>query len=167
MYFLLSPLLTFTSHAQDPLLQLWLYELAYGTCTSMMSAVGIVITCIALLHYWYFKIGTRPEQVPESYAFEFAIGLLSRTKHGTLEYFERGFEKARQVGRETYIAYMPFLPTLVFVSDPAIIEHVLKTNFENYVKGPRFHVRLVDLLGKSQRVGTSIVSLLIMMIFCR
>ncbi|KAJ3118679.1 hypothetical protein HDU96_010009 [Phlyctochytrium bullatum] len=37
-------------------------------------------------------------------------------------------------------------PVLV-TADPAIVEHILKTNFENYVKGERFHELLGPLLG--------------------
>jgi hypothetical protein len=149
MSFLLDPLWILT--LQDPLLQVWLYDFACSaTCATMMNVAAVLVVGIVTLHYWYFKVDVRAERVPESYAYEFAINLLSHTKHGTLEYFTRGFEKTRQArGKETFIAYMPFLPTYIFINDPAVVEHCLKTNFENYVKGPQFYERLVDLLGNA------------------
>ncbi|KAJ3118678.1 hypothetical protein HDU96_010008 [Phlyctochytrium bullatum] len=35
----------------------------------------------------------------------------------------------------------------VFTCDPLVIEHILKTNFENYIKGPRVHKLFEPLLG--------------------
>ncbi|ORX61448.1 cytochrome P450 [Hesseltinella vesiculosa] len=39
------------------------------------------------------------------------------------------------------------LPVGVHTIDPAVIEHILKNNFENYVKGEHFHNSTVDVLG--------------------
>ncbi len=36
---------------------------------------------------------------------------------------------------------------LICTSDPANVEHILKTNFNNYVKGPHFQSTFVELLG--------------------
>ncbi|CAO3609763.1 unnamed protein product [Mucor hiemalis] len=39
------------------------------------------------------------------------------------------------------------IPRHVATLDPRNVEHVLKNNFENYIKGPEFHASLVDLFG--------------------
>ena len=40
-----------------------------------------------------------------------------------------------------------FRPRVFVVLQPECVEHVLKTRFHNYVKGPRFHERMAELLG--------------------
>ncbi|KAJ3188630.1 hypothetical protein HDU85_004344 [Gaertneriomyces sp. JEL0708] len=42
---------------------------------------------------------------------------------------------------------MPFQPVLYFTMDPANVEYVLKTNFENFEKGRHFHDINKDVLG--------------------
>ncbi|KAF9955263.1 hypothetical protein BGZ70_010295 [Mortierella alpina] len=42
---------------------------------------------------------------------------------------------------------LPFFGRLIHSDDPELIEHVLKTNFPNYIKGPVLKDMLVDLLG--------------------
>ncbi|GAN06283.1 cytochrome P450 704C1-like isoform X1 [Mucor ambiguus] len=39
------------------------------------------------------------------------------------------------------------IPRHVGTIDPRNVEHVLKTNFENYIKGPEFHSGMMDLFG--------------------
>ncbi|KAJ3375394.1 Protein kinase alk2 [Allomyces arbusculus] len=41
----------------------------------------------------------------------------------------------------------PFAPPLIFTTSPANVEHVLKTKFDNYVKGPVFADHQTQLLG--------------------
>lgn len=41
------------------------------------------------------------------------------------------------------------MATMVFINDPESIEHVLKTNFEKYEKGPLFYIRMQEFLGTS------------------
>eukprot|EP00252_Welwitschia_mirabilis_P009114 TRINITY_DN21432_c0_g1_i1.p1 TRINITY_DN21432_c0_g1~~TRINITY_DN21432_c0_g1_i1.p1 ORF type:complete len:434 (-),score=31.41 TRINITY_DN21432_c0_g1_i1:109-1320(-) len=43
------------------------------------------------------------------------------------------------------LSYMSF--RLLFTVDPAVVEHILKTNFHNYVKGPASHEIQYELLG--------------------
>jgi cytochrome P450 len=48
----------------------------------------------------------------------------------------------------TFAIPLPFQATYVLVDSPQNVEHVLKTNFENYVKGKDFFIsRMTDLLG--------------------
>ncbi|KAJ1556091.1 hypothetical protein HK405_007319 [Cladochytrium tenue] len=42
---------------------------------------------------------------------------------------------------------VPFQPASLIISDPKLIEHVLKTHFHIYEKGPYFRSRAFDLLG--------------------
>jgi hypothetical protein len=49
--------------------------------------------------------------------------------------------------KKTFVAKLLFHPTLILTSDLANIEYVLKTNFENYPKGPVMKFRFQSLLG--------------------
>ncbi|KAI9320823.1 cytochrome P450 [Dichotomocladium elegans] len=39
------------------------------------------------------------------------------------------------------------VPSYIVTINPAIVDHILKHNFENYIKGPEFHLALADLFG--------------------
>ncbi|KAG0172070.1 hypothetical protein DFQ28_011683 [Apophysomyces sp. BC1034] len=39
------------------------------------------------------------------------------------------------------------IPRHIATLDPRNVEHILKNNFENYIKGPEFHASLTDLFG--------------------
>eukprot|EP00164_Ancoracysta_twista_P000368 GFYU01000506.1.p1 GENE.GFYU01000506.1~~GFYU01000506.1.p1 ORF type:complete len:556 (-),score=171.65 GFYU01000506.1:195-1862(-) len=43
---------------------------------------------------------------------------------------------------------LPFKPTFLNISDPACVEHILKTNFDNYPKGKEVHDNMKQFLGR-------------------
>jgi hypothetical protein len=49
---------------------------------------------------------------------------------------------------KTFIIQLPLTPRYVVVSDPCIIEHVIKTNFHGYIKGPLLYAIFHELLGE-------------------
>ncbi|ORZ17105.1 cytochrome P450 [Absidia repens] len=67
-----------------------------------------------------------------------------RNKERLHEYFLEGFEKLNTL---TNTAVGLGMPRSVATIDPRNIEHILKTNFENYVKGPMLNESSSDLLG--------------------
>ncbi len=48
---------------------------------------------------------------------------------------------------ETFSLLLLGKPEFIFTTNPENVEHILKTNFENYEKGPFFRDRFHDLLG--------------------
>ncbi|KAI1309168.1 hypothetical protein EDD11_004130 [Mortierella claussenii] len=50
---------------------------------------------------------------------------------------------------------LPFLGRAIIINRPDLMEYVLKTNFENYVKGDLFRWHLVDILGRGIFVSDS------------
>lgn len=57
-------------------------------------------------------------------------------------------ESANKTPKGCFHVVVPFGgDTFVLVSDPPSVEHILKTNFENYIKGPYFKEKLQRLLG--------------------
>jgi len=49
---------------------------------------------------------------------------------------------------DVFVLYIPTMPPIIETIDPRDVKHVLKTRFDNYVKGTEFHDRLHDLLGE-------------------
>jgi hypothetical protein len=43
---------------------------------------------------------------------------------------------------------LPLFPAIINFSNPKILEHVTKTNFDNYIKGPLVQKNFNDALGK-------------------
>jgi len=57
------------------------------------------------------------------------------------------WQKYHSLYGDTCVLYMPMQPPLIDTINPANVEHMLKTKFDNYVKGSWFRDRLTDLLG--------------------
>lgn len=55
--------------------------------------------------------------------------------------------KYHQLHGETILLYLPMQPPFIETTDPEVVEHILKTNFDNWIKGQWFRDRLSDLLG--------------------
>lgn len=69
-----------------------------------------------------------------------------------IKHFHRSTEWLMDIYQElgmpkTVTLKMVFFPRFYNTWDPQNIEHVLKTNFDKYGKGPAFHSLFVDLLG--------------------
>eukprot|EP00928_Gymnodinium_smaydae_P032908 TRINITY_DN23724_c0_g1_i1.p1 TRINITY_DN23724_c0_g1~~TRINITY_DN23724_c0_g1_i1.p1 ORF type:complete len:506 (-),score=60.22 TRINITY_DN23724_c0_g1_i1:116-1633(-) len=63
--------------------------------------------------------------------------------HGVVDFWL----KYHNLYGETLVANLPMQPPIVDTIDPKNVEHMLKTNFDNYIKGAWFRDRLTDLLG--------------------
>lgn len=50
-------------------------------------------------------------------------------------------------GERTFVMVLPLSPCFVFTANSANLEYALKTNFQNYEKGPDMHSKMSDLLG--------------------
>ncbi|KAF9929841.1 hypothetical protein FBU30_001154 [Linnemannia zychae] len=61
-----------------------------------------------------------------------------------LDYLHKTFEEHGDVISIT----LPVLGRAIIVNRPEFMEHIFKTNFENYVKGDMFRWNLVDILGR-------------------
>jgi cytochrome P450 len=60
---------------------------------------------------------------------------------------EFAHEHSQKLDFKPYQVSLPFRAAVVHFSSPDILEHVLKTHFDNYIKGPLFFNLLNDLLG--------------------
>jgi fatty acid omega-hydroxylase len=55
--------------------------------------------------------------------------------------------KYHEVHGENVLILLPMQPPMIETTDPQVVEYILKTNFENWIKGSWFRERLSDLLG--------------------
>mmetsp|Transcript_34424 Transcript_34424/g.73303 ORF Transcript_34424/g.73303 Transcript_34424/m.73303 type:complete len:584 (+) Transcript_34424:80-1831(+) len=71
--------------------------------------------------------------------------------------FARAASQKKQLARavelhekfgSTFVIGFPLTPWIVTTTNPAIVNHILKTNFQNYPKGPWMSGNLVELLGQ-------------------
>lgn len=89
----------------------------------------------------------RPEEFPEKYPLE-ATWILIREYYTFMQHAGGLFEDAKkQFGKSTYIMRALGIPTYVVTNDVENITYILKTNFENFPKGPEMKTRFQDVLG--------------------
>ncbi|OBZ86583.1 hypothetical protein A0J61_05360 [Choanephora cucurbitarum] len=56
-------------------------------------------------------------------------------------------DSCNQLGALTMTMSSLGIPRHIGTLDPKNVEHILKNNFENYIKGPEFHTGMMDLFG--------------------
>ncbi|KAG0039884.1 hypothetical protein BGZ82_006289 [Podila clonocystis] len=67
-----------------------------------------------------------------------------RNRHQQLHFFQQGFLEHGDIMSMTILG----IGRVHFVNNPKFMEHILKTNFDNYIKGDVFRWQLTDILGK-------------------
>ncbi len=116
----------------------------------------LIVFAAAILILFYYRndgFGTRikySSDVPRSIYTLPMLGVILETirafyDHRILELFLNDV-KAHQ--SKEYVFSLPLLAPYIVISKPSSLEHVMKTNFHNYIKGQYFHDRLHELLGQ-------------------
>jgi cytochrome P450 len=118
--------------------------------TINLSTVFYSAAVFSLVYFVYYLYQNRAKVPPNIPAhplrpfFGHFLDSLPHVNKDMLTYIEEhGFQKLGS----TFAVAQPFLPAFVMTTHPANIEHVLKTNFNNYIKGPIFAENLRELLG--------------------
>ncbi|KAG8383076.1 hypothetical protein BUALT_Bualt05G0147000 [Buddleja alternifolia] len=102
-----------------------------------------IITLFSMLFSWIFihRLKQRNVKGPKTWPFLGAameqLMNFNRMHDWLVEYLSRS---------RTVVVPMPFT-TYTYIADPANVEHVLKTNFNNYPKGEVYHSYMEVLLG--------------------
>lgn len=112
----------------------------------------IFLACLGILfvHFWGRAVFSHPYPhgtLPAPGALP-VVGhavVVLRNYGRILEYF---LESTRAFARQSWCLSLPFMPVYIVTHNPANIEYVLKSNFDNYVKGPFFSNRFIGLLGQ-------------------
>ncbi|ELR20816.1 cytochrome P450 monooxygenase, putative [Acanthamoeba castellanii str. Neff] len=117
-----------------------------------LIVAGVTVLLLALhLHHRKRKL-----DIPGPYQLPILCNLIDTFRHKhrlqdyMLEQASKGFTKLTSVQspKGTFHFVLPFGgDTDVMVTDPPSVEYILKTNFENFTKGPHFKDKLQTLLG--------------------
>ena len=117
-----------------------------GSTVEIFKGTGVKLgTALSLLSLQasYKSWRTRPLRVTTldivPVASAYVGGLLEgRVNDSFVEMMDRA-------GSATFAVEVPALGNTIITGDPKVVQHFLKKNFENYVKGPDFHTRLEEL----------------------
>ncbi|CAA3028879.1 cytochrome P450 704B1 [Olea europaea subsp. europaea] len=105
--------------------------------------MGIMVLAFCMFFSWIFlhRLKQRNAKGPKTWPFVGAaieqLMNYDRMHDWLVEYFAQS---------RTVVVPMPFT-TYTYIADPANVEHVLKTNFNNYPKGEVYHSYMEVLLG--------------------
>ncbi|KAI3959348.1 hypothetical protein MKW98_018938 [Papaver atlanticum] len=101
-----------------------------------MFLISMVLAYV-FMHRW----NQRNVKGPKSWPFIGVLIELLMNYHRMHDWLTDYFVESK-----TFKVPLPFI-TMTFISEPANVEHVLKTNFNNYPKGEAFHTYMEELLG--------------------
>ncbi|KAJ3214435.1 hypothetical protein HDU67_001675 [Dinochytrium kinnereticum] len=114
------------------------------TTVIVVTAVAVPAAIAAYLH-----ITTRKPRIKVPFPKPSpVIGNVPEILNNIHRYNELFHDHARMYGPTWALLSPTFNQTQFLMTvDPAIVEHVLKTNFDNYIKGPYFYEALKPMLG--------------------
>ncbi|KAI8332793.1 cytochrome P450 [Chlamydoabsidia padenii] len=113
--------------------------LTYGTYGAMATT-----SLLAMIYNDRAVFTERREKVPFTWPL---LGSTFNFVKGVFQLHEVLGEGLNELETDTYSLNALVIPHMIFTIDPANIEHVLKNNFENYIKGPNFSGAMNDLFG--------------------
>ncbi|KAJ3216192.1 hypothetical protein HDU67_009841 [Dinochytrium kinnereticum] len=120
------------------------------TASSVVATAAVVVSVGAPLiaaAYLYFTTRKSKIDLPQPPTTPFFGNILTFLKN--IDRRLDAFYESSQIYGPTWTATTPNFSgmSLLMTTDPAIVEYVLKTNFDNYGKGPHFTDAMRPLLG--------------------
>jgi len=126
------------------------FEPVAGILRNMLAGVFLLSSTflfIAVANVYVFR-RRKSFVFPEAFPFNTTYEAGYRRYHDFLDYILESFQRVdRERGEKTFAVHALFLPTFVFTNSVENITHILKDNFDNYVKGPAMKFRFTPLLG--------------------
>jgi len=116
----------------------------------MFAAAAVIVVLLSLIVVYlllletFFKRKTN-QNIPSPTGWPF-LGNLPAF-YGNIDRIDDWLCDLFQQYGDTFVLHIPGKPDFVFTTNPKNVEHILKTNFENYPKGNFFKNNLHDLLG--------------------
>ncbi|KAG9327690.1 hypothetical protein KVV02_006394 [Mortierella alpina] len=113
----------------------------------VLGTLGVLVTAILKYPNRAFLTRARPDLKDKAVWGFPLIGSLPQVLRGIENQLASMNEGFRHFGG-AYTMTLPVFGRIIFINSPEQIEYVLKTNFDNYIKGKLFADQLEDLLGK-------------------
>ncbi len=118
----------------------------------MSKTVGLTLVT-ACAASWYWKdnaIGAGPRyskdkvrffnhNVPLLGCFPWLLTHLTEFDDATVLYCKND--------ESPFVLSIPFTPTMIVITDTKSFQHIMSTNFDNYIKGPLFYTNFGDAFG--------------------
>lgn len=87
---------------------------------------------------------SSPTSIPKSYPIIGSAFSIAANFHRRVQWIS---DILHTTPSSTFVLHRPFGNRQVFTANPAVVQHILKTNFPCYHKGPTLHRALGDFLG--------------------
>ncbi|KAF9582057.1 hypothetical protein BGW38_000714 [Lunasporangiospora selenospora] len=110
----------------------------------LLTLLGGLIA--AIIKYPNRAIGTRDRPDLKGLVGYPLIGNLPQTIRAGDNNLQQLHELFEEMG-DVITMTVPFMGRFIIINNPELMEHILKTNFDNYVKGSVFRSQLQDILG--------------------
>ncbi|KAL2920132.1 hypothetical protein HK105_200198 [Polyrhizophydium stewartii] len=107
--------------------------------------VGLILEILAKRPRWSSAVLLLAFLLVRNY--NQAIGSYPRVSNSVMRTLDSFTASLKKANFKTVVATAPFIGPTFLVSDPKSVEYVLRTNFDNFVKGKFFDVRMHELLG--------------------
>ena len=114
----------------------------YTYCLYFLCLFVSIVTCYSINYY----IRRNHINAPGPMLIPFIGSYLAMRKRAHKDPYDMMLEYTEKYG-DVWVTAIPLKPWIYVVSGEKDIEHILKDNFSNYVKGPRMHMIMEPLLG--------------------
>ncbi|KAK3826048.1 MAG: cytochrome P450 [Benniella sp.] len=111
----------------------------------VLATMGVLVAAVLKYPNRAFLTRARPDlKTPNGYPLLGNMPQMLRDQANSLQSMNEGFKNLGNV----YSLTIPLFGRVILVNTPEHFEHVLKTNFSNYIKGKIFSDNLQDILGR-------------------
>ncbi|KAH7298396.1 hypothetical protein KP509_25G041300 [Ceratopteris richardii] len=114
----------------------------YSEIKELISTTLLGVLIYACLRVWAHRRAQHYSKDPKTWPILGSHLEASRNYDRLLDWTTSFFDEDHRTVKMTFLARRSY-----YTVDPANVEHILKTNFQNYPKGVESHRRLFDLLG--------------------
>ncbi|KAI9324761.1 cytochrome P450 [Zopfochytrium polystomum] len=129
--------------------------IATGTRLPSLATIGTAIAISAVSYSFYnaikytilpteWIVGKKIKRYPNNRP---VLGNLLAIVSNLHRYHDMNNDAFKESDEESLLITRPFHPPAITTIDPALIEYVLKTEFESFEKGPFYRKNLHDILG--------------------
>ncbi|MED6186371.1 hypothetical protein PIB30_066042 [Stylosanthes scabra] len=119
-----------------------------------METLPLLLTLAAALsaYFLWFKLLSHTLSGPKAWPFVGSLPLLFQNRHRVHDWIADNLRATAGATYQTCIIPLPFLARkqgfYTVTCHPKNLEHILRTRFDNYPKGPKWQTAFHDLLGQ-------------------